>query len=144
MSLWMAMRFLSRQTICMTGSEPISFNISDAEKLLILTTLVLISVTSTASTYPSKRRLFSVLLPDRRRVEDRILRAGEVAALANSFEIACCSYLRSSLILFHRPRLSLWTSSSWAVSPLYYQHVHIFHFLYDQLPDTGHIFIDFT
>jgi len=37
-SLWMARRFLSLTTICITGSIPISFNITQLNQLDILTT----------------------------------------------------------------------------------------------------------
>ena len=42
----------SRQTICIMGSKPICFRRTAAPMLDILTTLVWLSVTLTASTYP--------------------------------------------------------------------------------------------
>src|SRR4030042_5611088 len=52
MSLWIAIRLRSRQTIWRIGSNPISLRMIHEERELILTTEVWLSVTLTASTTP--------------------------------------------------------------------------------------------
>ena len=58
MSLCMAMRLRSRQTICITGSRPVCTSSAETATLDMRTTAVWLSVTFTASTAPRSNSAF--------------------------------------------------------------------------------------
>ena len=134
MLLWRPMRFMSRVTICITGSMPISKRILAAAMEQKRTTAVWLSVTFTASTLPfRKARLVPEMLGVGAPGRTAFAGNGLLAALEDLFQFASRGIFgghcfNSSRVVVRSPPSRLvdqflynWTSVSLWSSPRFFR-----------------------